>query len=263
MDKSIITARGLGCQSGDRYLVKDIQWEITEKSRWIILGINGSGKTTLLSILAGYQDYTHGELYFKEQNYREQDIITIRKRMGWISNSYFDRVYQHEAVSDILLSGLSGTLGIEENVITAGQVLKMKRLLAQVDLSDKLDVPYRWLSKGERQNILILRALLAQPEVMVLDEPMTGLDVISRHTMMRFVRQLALEQSHTLLYVTHHFEEISPELFDSCILMRHGQIYRAGAVEELICSDVISEFLQKTVQVKQKKNGYYQLDDSL
>lgn len=260
MDKSIISARGLGCQSGDQYLIKDIRWEIAEKSRWIVLGTNGSGKTTLLSILAGYQDYTHGELFFKGKSYRAHDIIEIRKKMGWISNSYFDRIYQEESICDILLAGLSGTLGVEEPVITLGQLRKVKRLLAQVGLSEKLDFSYCWLSKGERQNILILRALLAQPEILVLDEPMTGLDVISRHTMMRFVQQLAVEQTHTMLYVTHHFEEISPELFDGCILMRHGQIYRSGAIKDIICSEIISEFLRRPVQVEQMQNGYYQLN---
>ena len=83
MDESIITARGLGCQSGNRFLIKNIQWDIKEKSRWIVLGTNGSGKTTLLSIMAGYQEYTHGELSYRGKNYRNQDVTDIRKKMGF------------------------------------------------------------------------------------------------------------------------------------------------------------------------------------
>lgn len=85
MDGSIITAKGLGCQWGERYRIKQIDWEIEEKSRWIVLGMNGSGKTTLLSILAGYQDYSHGTLLYRGKDYRELDILSLRKQMGWIS----------------------------------------------------------------------------------------------------------------------------------------------------------------------------------
>ena len=79
MDVSIITAKGLGCQWGERYRIKQIDWEIEEKSRWIVLGMNGSGKTTLLSILAGYQDYSHGTLLYRGKDYRELDILSLRK----------------------------------------------------------------------------------------------------------------------------------------------------------------------------------------
>jgi iron complex transport system ATP-binding protein len=260
MDETIISARELGCQSGNRYLLKNINWDITEKSRWIILGMNGCGKTTLLSILSGYQDYTYGTITYRGRDYREQDIMGIRKKMGLISNSYFDRIYQHESVQDLTLSGLSGTLGLEDGATTAAHVRKLKRLLEQVGLPDKLDCSYSWLSKGERQNILIVRALLAQPEVMVLDEPMTGLDVVSKQKMMRFVQGMAEEQNHTILYVTHHFEEISPDLFDYCLLLRHGQIYQMGPMEDVMQNDVISSFLRQSVRLDRMKNGYYHLE---
>ena len=256
---AIITTRGLGCQSGNRFLLKNVNWEIEEKSRWIILGMNGSGKTTLLSMLSGYQDYTHGDIFYRGENYREQNILDIRKKMGFISNSYFDRIYQNESVMDLALAGLSGTLGLEDGTISSGHVRKLKRLLERVGLQDRLDASYSWLSKGERQNILILRALLAQPEVMVLDEPMTGLDVVMKHKMKRFVKGIADEGQHTILYVTHHFEEISPDLFDNCMLTRHGQVYQSGKVEDVINSEVISSFLQKSVEISRMKDGYYHL----
>lgn len=256
---AIITARGLGCQSGDRFLLKNVNWEIEENSRWIILGMNGSGKTTLLSMLAGYQDYTHGQVLYRDTDYRDLDILKVRQKMGFISNSYFDRVYQNESVMDLVLAGLSGTLGLEEAYIHSAHVRKLKRLLEYVGLQDRMDASYSWLSKGERQNILILRALLARPEVMVLDEPMTGLDVVSKHKMKRFVKGMAEDRQQTILYVTHHFEEISPDLFDYCLLMRHGQVYQSGPVEDVINSEVISHFLQKPVIIDRMHDGYYQL----
>ena len=259
MDESIITARGLGCQSGNRFLIKDIDWDIKEKSRWIVLGVNGCGKTTLLSILAGYQDYSHGSIAYRGTDYRDQSILDIRKKMGFISNSFFDKIYQNESVMDLILSGLSGTLGVEDGYPKDIHIRRLKRMMKQLELDDKLDYPYKWLSKGQRQNILILRALLEFPETLVLDEPMTGLDVVSKEKMMRFVQKLAETEKHSILYVTHHFEEISPELFDNCLLMRSGQIYQKGTVEEMINEDVIGSFLQHKVKIDRTPNGYFHL----
>lgn len=259
MDESIITARGLGCQSGNRFLIKDIDWDIKEKSRWIVLGVNGCGKTTLLSILSGYQDFSHGEILYRGKSYQDQNILDIRKRMGFISNSFFDRLYQNESVLDLILSGLSGTLGVEDGYPKDIHIRRLKKLLRSMDLEEKMDYPYNWLSKGQRQNILILRALLEFPETLVLDEPMTGLDVVSKNKMMRFVHQIAESNQRTMLYVTHHFDEISPDLFDNCLLMRAGQIYQKGTVEEMINEDVIGSFLQHKVKIDRTSNGYYHL----
>lgn len=80
-----------------------------------------------------------------------------------------------------------------------------------------------------------------------------------KHKMKRFVKGIADEGQHTILYVTHHFEEISPDLFDNCMLMRHGQVYQSGKVEDVINSEVISSFLQKPVEISRMKDGYYHL----
>lgn len=259
MERMVITARGLGCQIGARFLLKDINWEIEDKSRWIIIGMNGSGKTTLLSILSGYQIYNHGTLSYRGMSYQEQDIFQIRKKMGWVSNSFFDQVYHYESVLNILLAGLSGTYGVEERVVRDRDIVKAKRMLSVMGLADRLDAPFNWLSKGERQSVLIVRALLAEPEILVLDEPMTGLDVMAREKMMHFVQKLATDRRHTMIYVTHHFDEISPALFDHCLLLKNGKIYKKGMIEEIFRSDVISDFLGVPVQLKQRENGYYSL----
>lgn len=257
MERAIITARGLGCQIGSRFLLKDINWEIEDKSRWIIIGMNGSGKTTLLSILSGHQAYNHGELLYHGASYQEQDIFKIRQEMGWISNSFFDQVYHYESVLDILLAGLSGTYGVEEADVWDADILRAKRLLGDVGLEDRLDTPFNWLSKGERQSVLIARALLGNPKTLVFDEPMTGLDVMARETMMYFVKKIAEQHQHTIIYVTHHFDEISPDLFDHCLLLKNGQIYRKGLIEDVFQSNVISAFLGVRVHLKRQENGYY------
>lgn len=255
MEDVIISARGIGYQIGTRFLLRNINWDIERNSRWIIIGMNGSGKTTLLSILAGYRSYNHGELLYEGVPYPEQNIFDIRRKMGWISSSFFDQVYHDEAILDVLLAGCSGTYGAMEEK----RVSKAKQLLKSVGLEGREDAPFSWLSKGEKQAVLIARALLVEPEVLVFDEPMTGLDVLARESMRRFVKLAAAKHQHTLLYVTHHFDEISPDLFDQCMLLKHGRIYRKGPIETMFTSSTISAFLDVPTTVRLDEDGFYAL----
>lgn len=259
MAETIISARGLTYQVGKRCLLKDVNWDVEEYSRWIVIGRNGCGKTTLLSLLSGYQDYQNGDLLFRGTPYNELDIFDIRRKMGWISGSFFDRVYHHESVLDILLAGLSGSYGVEPSFVRSDDIVRAKYILSYFGLENRLDAGYDCLSKGERQLVLIARALMIQPEVMLFDEPMTGLDVVSREQVMRFIRNLLLKKQQTMIYVTHHFDEISSDLFDHCMLLRDGSIFQKGAIEDIFQSDVISRFLGKNVDVARKEDGYYAL----
>lgn len=259
MAKPIIKTRGLGLQLGLKYLLKDINWDIEEQSRWLVLGMNGSGKTTLLSILSGYQTYNHGEVFYKERMYSNEDIFFIRKKMGWISNSFFDQVYRHESVLDVLLAGLNGKYGIEDNLIDRRNIIAINGLLKMMGLENSLNNEFGWLSKGEKQTVLIIRALLLNPEILVFDEPMTGLDILARESIRRFIELIAKRKQHTMIYVTHHFDEVSPMLFDKCMLLKHGSVYRQGTIEEIFQSKVISDFLGVQTNVTQDNDGYYKL----
>lgn len=259
MDKPIIKTRGLGLQLGLKYLLKDINWDIEEKSRWLVLGMNGSGKTTLLSILSGYQSYNHGEVFYKERMYSKEDIFFIRKKMGWISNSFYDQIYRHETVLDVLLAGLNGNYGIEDNLIDRKNIIAIKDLLKMMGLENSLNSEFCWLSKGEKQTVLIIRALLLNPEILVFDEPMTGLDILARESIRRFIELIAERKQHTMIYVTHHFDEVSPMLFDKCMLLKHGSVYRQGTIEEIFQTKVISDFLGVQTKVTQDNDEYYKL----
>lgn len=259
MAKPIIKTRGLGLQLGLKYLLKDINWDIEEKSRWLVLGMNGSGKTTLLSILSGYQTYNHGEVFYKERMYSNEDIFGIRRKMGWISNSFFDQIYRHESVLDVLLAGFNGKYGVEEKLIDSKSILFIKELLKMMGLENCLNHEFCWLSKGEKQTVLIIRALLLNPEILVFDEPMTGLDILTRESIRRFIELIAERKQHTMIYVTHHFDEVSPMLFDKCMLLKYGSVYRQGTIEEIFQTKVISDFLGVQMNVTQDNDGYYKL----
>lgn len=245
--ENIVQLTGLGYKTGNHYILKDIDWEIKQGEHWVVFGMNGSGKTTLLSIIAGYLGYTHGELSVFNQQYQDDTILPIRQRIGWVSASYFDKCLSKETVLDIVLAGKSATLGIDDD-ITDQDVLRAKALLTELRLKSKINYPFDFLSKGERQLVLIARALMCNPEILILDEPCTGLDIFSREYLLTAIRDLAQNTNITIIFVTHYTEEIM-DVFQNCLLLKSGKIYAKDKTENIFNSQFLSEFLNYPVQV--------------
>lgn len=250
--ETIIKTTNLCCKSGKRHLLNKINWEVKKGEHWVIFGMNGSGKTTLLSVIAGFKAYTSGDLEVFGQHYNNENILQLRKKIGWVSSSFFDRYLKEESALQIVLSGLSGTLGLDYH-ITPADVRRAKALLRELRMDGKMDRPFDTMSKGERQNVLIARALIAKPEILVLDEPGTGLDVYAREHMLNTVRELA-ESDMTILYVTHYPEEIQP-LFTKTMLLRNGRVYAQGDTADILTSEILSGLMNEQVQVLRSEDG--------
>ena len=253
MAQALIDVRELSCRAGAKYLLHDITWRIQQGDQWVVFGRNGCGKTTLLSIIAGYKDFSDGELTVFGDTYRGDNILSLRRRIGWISSSFFDKYYTSETILDIVLSGLFGTLGTGF-AITNAAIKRAKSLLGELGLAGRELSPFDLLSKGERQQVLIARAFMSEPEVLILDEPGTGLDALARERLLGTIAALS-RTGTTIIYVTHYPEEILPS-FDKCLLLRDGVIYRTGETSALFDSAVISDFFDYPVNV-QRENGRY------
>lgn len=220
---------------------------------WLIFGLNGCGKTTLLSTVAGFKPITSGKLSVLGQEYDAENIFELRKKVGWVSSSFFDHYFSKESAMHIVLSGLFGSLNVEFGVRDR-DVRFAKELLKELHMEDKLKRPFYTMSKGERQNILLARALISHPEILVLDEPGTGLDLDAREHMMETVRLLAEDGGVTVLYVTHYPEEIQ-SFMTKTMLLQNGRIFAQGATNELLKDDIISEFFQKPAKVLRQQDG--------
>ena len=205
-------------------------------------------------MIAGYRRQTHGSLQLFGKPYCDETVFDFRQKVGWVSSSFFDKYMNHESALNIVLSGLSGTLGLSGG-ITNKQVKMAKLLLKQFNLGDKIDYPFDILSKGERQNVLIARALLPQPEILILDEPSTGLDVLAKEYMLSVVRELAANTGITMLYVTHYAEEIQP-LFQHSMLLKKGRVYAKGLTEDLFQDERLTGFLEYPVHCSREGGGY-------
>lgn len=253
----VIDVRALSCKSGTNYLLHDVSWQVQRGEHWVVFGLNGSGKTTLLGAVAGFQPYTHGTVRVFGEEYNDDNIFRLRQRIGFVSSSFFDKVVSEEAVMNIVLSGLFGSLGVR-GVVSDRERVEAQMLLAAFGLAEKCDYPFKMLSKGERQNVLIARALLVRPEILILDEPGTGLDVLAREKTLYMVQQLARETGTAIIYVTHYPEELRPE-FDHCLMLRRGRVFKKGATQELFSEDVLNTFFEEDVKLHYDTDGNYVL----
>lgn len=244
----VIEANNLGFQVGKKRLLSGINLKVRRAEHWLVYGMNGCGKTTLFSILAGFQQQTDGTLQVFGEAFDNDNILVNRRRIGFVSSSFFDSRYHHERVIDIVWSGKLGTYGIDWDMTSADHN-RAVTLLCAFGLEDKMHQSYDRLSKGQRQNVLIARAFMSKPEILLLDEPCSGLDVLAKARFMDFLRDLMEQETMTILFVGHEISEVK-ELFPKTVLLRNGRIFAQGGTENLFTEEMLSQFFQQGVQLK-------------
>ena len=246
--QTIVNVENLCYRVGARYLLDHINWKVQKGEHWLILGMNGSGKTTLLSAVAGYQPISSGSLEVLGQKYDKDSILALRKEVGFVSYSFFSRYFRNETVLHVVLSALSGSFNVNHDV-TANDVRKAKWLLQELGIEDKANAMFYRLSKGEQQDVLIARALITAPKVLILDEPCLGLDICARAKLMHTVQALADTHQVTILYVSHYPEEIQP-FMNKTILMKNGKIFASGETQQVITSKNMTALVNHPVVVQ-------------
>ena len=257
----ILKATDLCFKSGKRYLLKDINWEINKGDHWLIFGLNGSGKTTLLSIIAGFKSPSSGKLEIFGEQFDKNNVFALRKKIGWVSSSFFDKIFYRETALEIVLSGLTGTLGLDFS-IKDKDVRKAKELLAQLNMDEKAKYQFGMLSKGERQNILIARALINAPEVLVLDEMSTGLDIYAREKMSSLINLLAMSGKATIVYVTHYPQEVQP-FMNKTMLLRNGRVLAQGDTQQVLNKKNLEAMLNNDVEIDRAADGTWNIKTSV
>ena len=246
---TIIEAKELSHKQGSQYLLRDINWTVQPKEHWVVFGANGCGKTTLLSTIAGYRAHSHGELYLFGQPLTNETASRLRRQVGFVSSSYFNRCFRHESGLDIVLSAKFGGFGRYYG-LTDHDVHKAKNLLNALGVSAKASYPYDLLSQGQQQRILLARALMAPPKLLLLDEPLTGLDIYARDFFLNTLREIEATTDVTIIYVTHHPEEILP-FYQKALLLKKGTIFAQGAIEDMFQAATLSAFFGQPVHSRQ------------
>ena len=219
-----------------------------------MIGDNGCGKTTLLSIVAGYCNYEEGSCKLFGSEQKESNLEEIRKKVGLISDSYFSKQYRQESVSSVILSGKSGSFSVRPGVTNRDLIL-MEKMLKSCGLVGRADSAFCTLSKGEQQSTILARALFADPEILLLDEAESGLDLIARLHLQDILNELANKKNMTMISVTHYPNEIS-DLFQQCLLLKYGKTFKKGNVSDVFSSSVMSEYFEQDVIVEKATIGY-------
>lgn len=206
----------------------------------MILGANGSGKTSLLSALTGYLTPSHGELELLGERYGESDWRQLRERVGIVSSAIRQKVPDWDSAELVVIGGKYAMLDYWGPVKAADR----KDALRELRRAGCLHLAQReWgvLSQGERQRVLIARAMMAAPTVLILDEPCAGLDPVAREQFLDFIQQLASrKKGPTLLFVTHHVEEIMPA-FTHSLLLKGGRVAGSGPIASTLSSAALSK----------------------
>jgi iron complex transport system ATP-binding protein len=202
---------------------------------WVILGANGSGKTSLLSALTGYVSPTSGVIRVLGDTFGASDWRELRKRVGLVSSSVRQMMADAEPALTTVISGKYAMIDYWGKV-SAPDRAEGERILDQVNAAHLAKRPWLVLSQGERQRVLIGRALMARPQLLILDEPCAGLDPVAREHFLAFIQKLAESpDSPALLLVTHHVEEIVPAMTHA-LLLRTGAVVSAGEKQSTLTS---------------------------
>ena len=225
--KPILSVENLRIERDGTVILRDVNWRVQRGEHWVILGANGSGKTSLLSALTGYLMPTSGEISVLGETYGESDWRELRKQIGLVSSSVRQMMADDEPALATVASGKYAMIDFWGRV-TRTEKIQARKLLRQVECEYLADREWRVLSQGERQRVLIGRALMARPRVLILDEPCAGLDPAAREHFLNFLQRLgAQKNSPTLVLVTHHVEEIMP-VFSHILILKDGRVLTKG-----------------------------------
>jgi len=239
----------------DAVILHEVNWLVERGQHWVILGANGSGKTSLLSALTGYLMPSSGEIRIGVASFGATDWREVRRSVGLVSSSLGHKIEPEQTAREVILSGREAQINFWGRV-PAAEERQAARVLRQVRASHLAERAWRYLSQGERQRVLIGRALMARLRLLFLDEPAAGLDPVAREDFLKFLGTLA-KSAHapTLVLVTHHVEEIVP-LFTHVLLLRGGKTLAAGAKEDVLTSAHLSATFGAPVAVRRSASRY-------
>ncbi|HPI15886.1 MAG TPA: ABC transporter ATP-binding protein [Spirochaetota bacterium] len=238
--ESVIRLENMSVVRGNGAILKNVNWTVRPGENWAVLGGNGSGKSFLLNVVSSGLFPSSGSVELFGLRLGETDVWSLRERIGMVSDLLQKSYNGKTTVEDVVCSGFFWSIGIYREITDA--MRSAARSTAEgLSIGHLLERKFGELSHGEQKRVLIARALVNDPELLVLDEPAGGLDFPSREEFLMSVERLA-GSGRTVIYVTHHVEEIMPS-FNRCLLLKDGSVYAQGSRDEVLTERRLNEAL--------------------
>jgi iron complex transport system ATP-binding protein len=230
-------------------LLDRVDWDVSEGERWVVLGANGAGKTTLLQLASANLHPSRGTATILGETLGAVDVFELRPRIGLSSAALAERLPPGERVRDVVLTASYAMVGRWREVYEDVDSGRADELLAALGVAHLATRRFGTLSEGERKRVQIARALMTDPELMLLDEPAAGLDLGGREDLVRRLGVIALdEDAPALVLVTHHVEEIPPG-FTHVLLLCGGRVVAGGPLEDTLTAAALGETFSISLQL--------------
>lgn len=240
---------GVSVRRGTKLLLDNVDFRVDEGERWVVIGPNGAGKTTMMQLLSTQMHPTTGVVEVLGEYLGAVDVFELRPRIGVSSAAIAERIPRRELVRDVVVSASYGVMGRWREEYQAMDYARADSLIEMLHVGELSERTFGTLSEGERKRVEIARALMTDPELLLLDEPGAGLDLRGREILVQTLSELCLDpDAPTMVLVTHHLEEI-PEGITHALLLANGKALAAGPIDQVLTSARMSEAYQMPLQV--------------
>jgi iron complex transport system ATP-binding protein len=247
---------GVSVRRGGATLLRDVSWTIRGDERWVVLGANGAGKTTLLQVAAGTIRPDSGTVDLLGEPLKDADLDDLLPRVGWASAALADRLPADERVLDVVLTASYAAVRRGAERYDPVDDARARDLLAQLGCRQLVGRRFGTLSEGERKRVQLARALMTDPELLLLDEPAAGLDLGGREALLRTLTRLAHDPTApAMALVSHHVEEV-PAGFTHALLLRDGAVVAGGALADVMSSAHLSACFGLPLRVHRHGDRY-------
>jgi iron complex transport system ATP-binding protein len=248
----VLDLQDVSIRRGTTTILDGLSWRVREGERWVVLGRNGAGKTTMLQIAAGRMHPTSGTAELLGSRLGRVDVFELRPRIGLASAALAERIPGDEQVRDVVITAAYGVTGRWRETYEDVDEARAADLMAAFGVTHLAERRYGTLSEGERKRVQIARSLMADPELLLLDEPAAGLDLGGREELLGALSELAADhRSPALVLVTHHVEEIPPG-FTHLMLMKDGHVHAAGPIAEVLTDQNLTDAFGTALQVERR-----------
>jgi iron complex transport system ATP-binding protein len=238
---AVVDLAGVSIVRNGSTLISDITWEVDEADRWVVIGPNGAGKTTLLQVVSAQIHPSSGVAGLLGEVLGVVDVFELRPRIGLTSAALAERIPRGERVHDVVVSASYAVIGRWREQYDELDHERAEELLAQLRIDALADRTFGTLSEGERKRVQIARALMTDPELLLLDEPAAGLDLAGRETLVNTLGELAQDHyAPASVLVTHHVEEI-PAGITHAMLLKDGKIVAAGPLRDTLTAENLTK----------------------